>query len=1731
METADAAGAAVRTFLIADIRGYTRFTAQHGDEAASRLATRFAAIADEGVEAWGGRLVELRGDEALAVFSSARQALRAAAELQAAFIAATAEEPALPLTVGIGLDAGEAVPVGDGFRGAALNMAARLCSAAAAGVVLATTSLVNLAGPVPGLAAGDPESMTFKGVEQPVEVRRITDAVPRPTAPPVPLAGRAPTALPAELEPLVPLIGRGEELRRLRWHWRRAAAGDGRVVIVSGAPGIGKTRLVAELAGEVAASGLPVHYLPSGRPVPAGVEAAGDGDPALLVADDVDAAGPAIVELALRLAETAPGSRRLVVLVHRREAPGPLVARLETLAPREHRVLLGPLDADGVRAIVALYAGTAAGDAPVAELTTESGGVPASIHRVAGSWARRHATRRLGGSAERAASERRGLRAAEATLMADMSDLELARERERLYVGDPTIDPDPDAPIVCPYKGLAEFEAVDADFYFGRERLIAELVARFVGSAFLALVGDSGSGKSSALRAGLLPALAAGVLPGSEAWPQLILRPGEHPMAELGRALARLPDAQAIPAATPDALAAAVDRLPPGHRLVIVVDQFEETFNATRDEAERSAFLDLLTAERPGLKVIVSMRADHYGRCAAYPALARLMGTDQVLVGPLTRAELAAVVEHPAQRAGLRVEPALTAALVEDAGDEPGVLPLLSTALLELWQARDGSRLTLAAYRASGGLHGAIARLAESTWSGLDPHRRAVARSILLRLAGPGEGTALVRRRVPRAELDADRDPAVGEVLRSLTEARLLTAGEDTVEVAHEALLREWPRLQEWLAEDAAGREIRLHLIDAARDWEASGRDPGDLYRGARLATALEWSSDHALELNASERAFLDASRAASQQDVERQRRTNRRLRGLLVGTAGLLVLALAAGGLAFVQGRRAEDEAGRAAAEADRANAEAGRATTAQSQAEAAAQTARSRALLASAVAAIDTDPELAQLLAVEAAGSGGPPTFDSTTALHDVLAAEASAGRVTWPVERKVWGGVSTITPDGTGVISDVFTDDRVDAIERTDLTTGATPWSVGAPRYLDVSDWTVTEPRRTDQAAVLGVLGMWGFITPRLTDDGARVVAGVFWDDPGQRFLGDGLGIDVLDAATGRLERRIGTGPCGAMVLAVSGSRALAVRPQPLPSGACDWGDRTDVELFLADLDSGVMRPVDAHAVVSNAALAAGGTVVAWDRMDAQGDVVTTVRDVTSGATTLQVSSADVPTVQSRPGVTGLSPDGRLLIYGDRPALIYDATHGGTEPTGRVQALGGEGSGFTFDATGDSLFGTARDGRLRRWTMPTGLQMQSWPAAGNGPVSLTSDGRVALISVWNDTGFTPRAIRVDRDLRGDLGRLETCTGFTVADSLRSVPGRAAFLQACDGVDPLGGELQVIDTTGPARLVRTVHGSGSQRLAFSPDGSRVALQRITSQLEYGPMVVRDVATGDELLVLQGLCDWDDRTGREADPCKPFPDQPFGIWEGPVLWSPDGRWISVIDGNEGHGAIWDATTGALVRPLPSLDPDPAADPPRWFGQAWSPDGGSLYLSAPDGTVSRWSATDWTATGEATVLDADGQGIVPRLIGFDAQGRLLAWDARSGSQATTLYWLDPESLAVVASRPRVHEGSLKSAAFSPDLRTLVTGASDGVIRVWNALTGELLQEMHIDAQVQGVAFVDDHHVLVAPDGGDLLQMTIDSAELLGLVRSALSRGFTPTECTTYGLDPCPTLDALRSGGS
>src|SRR5713101_1897541 len=259
-------------------------------------------------------------------------------------------------------------------------------------------------------------------------------------------------------------------------------------------------------------------------------------------------------------------------------------------------------------------------------------------------------------------------------------------------------------PNVCPYKGLAPFEIADAEFFFGRERLVDELVARLAEAPLLAIVGPSGSGKSSLLRAGLLPALE---------YQSVLVRPGEQPVVQLD---------------------AALERVGPGERLVLAVDQFEELFAASVAEHERGRFVDSLVeaAWDPDRRVLVviALRADFFGRLATYVELADLVGPNHVLLGPMSATELRRAIEGPAKRTGLEVEPALVDTLVDAVAGKAGGLPLLSTALLDLWRERDGRSLTLAAYERTGGVRGAVGRHAEAAFQSLGEQEQQIARRI-----------------------------------------------------------------------------------------------------------------------------------------------------------------------------------------------------------------------------------------------------------------------------------------------------------------------------------------------------------------------------------------------------------------------------------------------------------------------------------------------------------------------------------------------------------------------------------------------------------------------------------------------------------------------------------------------------------------------------------------------------------------------------------------------------------------------------------------------------------------------------------------------------------------------------------------------------------------------------------------------------------------------------------------
>ena len=492
-----------------------------------------------------------------------------------------------------------------------------------------------------------------------------------------------------------------------------------------------------------------------------------------------------------------------------------------------------------------------------------------------------------------------------------------------LYLSDAGLTslwtPTETAPGECPYPGLDAFGPGQAKWFFGRETVTGELLRYLDEMALggpggpLLVVAPSGTGKSSLLGAGLLNALAEGRLPapGSALWPRLMITPGSHPLRTLRAALATLATVQT---ATGDS------------RFVVVIDQLEEIFTVCESEAERSEFFDeigtLAADAGPGSALVVlGMRADFYARATAYPVLRQAMQSRQVVVGAMSATEVRQAIIRPARAVGLTLEAGLTERLLRDlgvdegggagesrgrtrptregsrsagGGYEPGRLPLLAHALRATWQHRDGNRLTIAGYEATGGIAGAIARTAEDVYARLDEPGQAAARQIFLGLVrvgeatGDGDATADTRRRVAADSLlGRVADPvAARAALDAFTAARLLTSGGHAVEITHEALLRRWPRLRGWIDEDRAGLLVRQELEDAAATWAREGRDAAGLYGGVRLASAQGWAADrvHLRELTQAGRDFLAASE-------RRRRRGTRRRNGIIAVLAALSLL------------------------------------------------------------------------------------------------------------------------------------------------------------------------------------------------------------------------------------------------------------------------------------------------------------------------------------------------------------------------------------------------------------------------------------------------------------------------------------------------------------------------------------------------------------------------------------------------------------------------------------------------------------------------------------------------------------------------------------------------------------------------------------------------------------------------------------------------------------------------
>ena len=1091
----------------------------------------------------------------------------------------------------------------------------------------------------------------------------------------------------------------------------------------------------------------------------------------------------------------------------------------------------------------------------------------------------------------------------------------------------------------CPYRGLPAFEPEDRDYFFGREEVVRELIGRLAPRTLVAVVGASGSGKSSVLRAGVVASVRAGEVAGLER--AALLTPGSSPRLECGVDPAQL----------------------------VVVDQFEELFTLCDDADRRQAFIDaVLALEGP---VAIGVRADMYGRLGGYPALARAVSANQVLLGAMSAAELHRAVNEPARLAGLHLEPGLVELALRDVADEPGALPLLSHALRATWERRDGRTLTVEGYRETGGVASAVARTADSMVASLPPDDRQVMRSMFLRLTEPGGGVAESRRRVSVEELvpEGTSSDVVAGLLERLADARLVTLGEGTAEVAHEVLIREWPTLRGWLDEDRAGLRLQRQLGQAARLWDAAGRERSDLYRGTRLGAAAEWADLQRSNLNATERSFVDASVAEAERERRAEQRSNRRLRGLLAGAVALLLVAVLAGVIALIQRGHAQAQA--LTSDAERLGAQAQTEPNldrAMLLAVAGVKLQNRAETRSDLLAVLQRSPALIRLLrpaANELEALAVSPD-GRLLAVGDAAKVVRFIGVGTWRqqgaavrLSNQVAPYAMSFSPNGRTLLVLTVGSDRteLDAID------------VASRQARRIQDWRGVVP---SQPTFSGAVAY--------SPDGGRIAASLITQSP-MKDTPSAERLVMLDASTGRTlwERRYPMRP---------GQRAPYVRftPAGMLLTSAQQGDT-----LLWDARGG--RVVRRFAIGGEPGLSADGRRVALARNSpnlANPSTRVTVLDLRTGLQ--RTLSADLPGEWIRD--IAFTPGGSKIIAGTLDGVDeWDVASGAIIATYAGQA--GRRSVTTLDPRGATVIvgtqdgsiavfdrsGTRRLGRYFAWNRPE-------MSCGNSPCAVINqqdqmatdqgDGTVAIVDL--------HTLRLTRTLPARGGAITNALSFMPGGRTLvtgGVNGRVTFWNMSTG-----GITRTLRFSEPVYLS-----------AISPDGSLLAVQTQADKSPDTHVEMVSVATGKMLLnrvvpdgyagleftrngselVALGCCSsgstlvaWDAHTGAELW------RRSTGANATSFDVTPDSRLIG-IGTTDGKILLLDSRTGRQDGTPISVASGHVAS------VAFSHDGGTFAASSNDGTASLWDLRSRKRLGNPF---PPYPGAIPA-IAFEPNGRLL----------------------------------------------------------------------------------------------------------------------------------------------
>ena len=1148
---------------------------------------------------------------------------------------------------------------------------------------------------------------------------------------------------------------------------------------------------------------------------------------------------------------------------------------------------------------------------------------------------------------------------------------------------------------LCPYKGLNYFDEVDADLFVGREELTAKLMERVLflvagrspeETRFLAVVGASGSGKSSLVRAGLMPALRWGEK--SADWHFHIITPTIHPLESLGTSLTLETPSVTSTAALIDDLARDERTLhlfakrkllsDRNSHLLLVVDQFEETFALCRSEAERASFIgNLLTAvsEADGpIMVLITLRADFYAHCAKYAQLREALARNQEYIGAMHKEELRRAIEEPAQRGHWEIEPGLVDVLLRDVGQEPGALPLLSHALMETWQRRRGRTMTLGGYASSGGVHGAIAETAETVFTDRLTHeQQSIARRIFLRLTELSDETSAVDTR-RRAKLDElilrpEESDITRAVLKSLADARLITLDENSAEVAHEALIREWPALQGWLEENREGLRLQRQLTEAAQAWLEMDCASDLLYRGARLEQFESWSQETELALTQLEidflRAGLDYERERERRAAE-QKRTERNLQRSFVGT---LIIGLIVSIVLSVFALTERNNATRSAAEF------------------------RSIALASGAQEELDEGfPDRALALALEANNMENPPPkaqqflFTAATSTWIRQRFEHSAGLrgVAYSPDST---RLLTTGDNQTATLWDIETGQIVETLESNNLLWGAAFQPGGDVIAIAGGDGRVTLWNPTlDEASYIEV-----------SETGLRDV--IFTKDGKQLLVsGENVLITLWDVETMKLIRTFEghTSYIFGLDLNPDGTRFI--------SGSNDntariWEIATGDPLMVFtmpedDLLSNERGVTSVQFLPDNQRVITGdlgGFLYLWDI--STGEILRQFDDV--GAVIYTVA---------------LSNDGELVLLGTSSGKaymnLYDVESGEV-----LRSYFGHAIGIwevAFSPNGKTIASASIDGTAAIWDLEVtgGVYTVDLPASGGGSeIAMHPDGKT-----FSEVGFDG-IIRMRDVATGHIIRTIDHNAGRWSLSLAVSPdGRYVISGDYVTAEPFDEQNVYLWDVQTGELLHTFDQNFGWifTIAFSPDGRKVAV----GETEGKRILIYEASTGRLVQTFEGHTNWVQN----------------------MVFSPDGQKLYSA-GRDLTIREWDVTTGENLRTF-------EGHTSRVRGIDISPDGKQLISGSDDFTLKLWDLESGLAVKTfighdsfiyRTHFSPDGKRILST--GFNLN--VILWDAETGRPLWKMHGHSPNSIDIV------------TGDFTPDGKMIITISEDSEIIAWD----------------------------------------------------------------------------------